>query len=230
MSSQSADGPDAVKLKGVGKTFRGQGGAITALDDVILDLSLGECVTIMGPSGSGKTTLLGVIGGVVEPDEGSVVEVCGKRWSDLSEREQAAHRRRSIGFIHQSYNLVEFMSVRENVLLPLLMNGDRPGDAAGRADTALERLGLVGLGERRPRELSGGQQQRAAIARAMAAAQPVLLADEPTGALDSATSRLVFEAIRGHAASGGLAVLVSHNPMAADYADRTVTLLDGRLR
>lgn len=223
----SASGTAVVTVRGASKTYQTSGGVVRALKDATLDINAGECVVIMGPSGSGKTTLLGLIGGLIDPDKGGSVVVCGNSWADLPDAARATQRRQAVAFVHQSYNLVDFMTVAENVALPLLMNGERPSATSEHVVEALAALGLEDVGDRRPSTLSGGQQQRAAIARAMATGQPVLLADEPTGALDTATGHLIFQAIRDHADKRGLAVVVSHNPMAAAYADRTVRITDG---
>lgn len=216
-----------VSMRGATKEYVTQAGSVTALRQGHLELRSGECLAVVGPSGSGKSTLLGIVGGLVQPDQILDLVVCGVRWSVMSASARASARRQHVAFIHQGLNLVGFMSVEENVMLPLLLNGERSRRARARASEALDQLGLTGTQQRKPRELSGGQQQRVAIARAMAAAQPLLLADEPTGALDTDTSRVVFGAIREHARRQGGAIIVSHDPLATEFADRTVKILDG---
>jgi putative ABC transport system ATP-binding protein len=182
----------------------------------------------MGPSGSGKTTLLALAGGLDAPTAGDVV-VEGVHLSDLSRRELARLRRTSIGYVFQDYNLVPALTAAENVALPLELDGVRAGRARRMAQTALDEVGLTGLGGRFPEEMSGGQRQRTAIARALIGERRLVLADEPTGALDSQTSEAVLKLLRARCDAGAAGILVTHEPRYAGYADRTVFLRDGRI-
>ena len=223
------DGP-VLALTRVSKTYRTRGGSVTALRDVTLDVRPGECVAIMGPSGSGKSTLLSLAGGLLDPDDGGSASACGQDWRRLRHDRRVEQRRRSVGFVFQGLNLVSILSVAENVMLPLLLEGTARARARAAADEVLAALGLHEHARRWPHELSGGQQQRVAIARALAGRQPLLLADEPTGALDSHNSRLVFQTLRRHAAEGGASLVVTHDPLVAEFATRTVRIADGELR
>jgi putative ABC transport system ATP-binding protein len=208
----------------------GQGEAqVKALDGVSFDIRAGEFAAIMGPSGSGKSTLLQLMGGLDSPTAGSV-RLDGQSLGDLTELDRTLVRRRKIGFIFQSFNLISVLTAAENVALPLALEGLPSGEAAERSRRALR---LVGLEERErhlPGQLSGGQQQRVAIARALVTEPAVILADEPTGNLDSRSSREVMELLRKSCDSlGQTVVLVTHDPQAAAYADRILFLRDGRL-
>jgi putative ABC transport system ATP-binding protein len=203
------------------------GQTVTILNDVSLEVPAKQMVAIVGPSGSGKSTLLGLIAGLDSPTHGSIV-VDGVEITALSESEMARYRRQKIGYIFQSFHLIPTLTALENVAVPLELNGDRA--ARGRAE---ELLAVVGLSDRRdhyPVQLSGGEQQRVAVARAFACRPPILLADEPTGNLDSSTGRQVIELIlslnRDH---GSTLVLVTHDPELAAHAERIVALRDGRI-
>nr|BFE63921.1 ABC transporter ATP-binding protein [Dactylosporangium thailandense] len=200
---------------------------VTALDDVSVDLERGAFTAIMGPSGSGKSTLLQCAAGLDRPTSGRVV-LDGQDLTGLSERRLTLLRRRRIGFVFQGFNLLPALTARQNVGLPLRLAGRRPDPGAIQRS-----LAEVGLGERgghRPHELSGGQQQRVAIARALVARPAVLFADEPTGALDSASGQDVLRLLRGLVDEHGQTiVMVTHDPGAASYADRIVTMRDGRV-
>ena len=201
---------------------------VRALIGVNLDVAAGELVAVMGPSGSGKTTLLALAGGLDSPTAGNVV-VEGVHLSELSKRELAKLRRTSIGYVFQDYNLVPALTAAENVALPLELDGMRAGRARKLAEAALEEVGLSGLGARFPDEMSGGQRQRTAIARALIGERRLVLADEPTGALDSQTSEAVLKVLRARCDAGAAGILVTHEPRYAGYADRTVFLHDGRV-
>ncbi|WP_035861248.1 ATP-binding cassette domain-containing protein [Cryptosporangium arvum] len=213
----------AVGLRGVTKTYGRKSARVTALDGVDLDCPAGTFTAVMGPSGSGKSTLLQCAAGLDRPDRGSVL-VAGVDLTRLSETRLARLRRDRIGFVFQSFNLLPSLTAEQNVGLPLRLAGRRPGRDTIRG--ALAQVGLAGRERHRPGELSGGQQQRVAIARALVSAPPVLFADEPTGALDSAAGRGVLEMLR--AMTGRTIVMVTHDPVAAAYADRVVFLVDGR--
>jgi putative ABC transport system ATP-binding protein len=200
---------------------------LTVLDEVDLTIAAGEFVAVLGPSGSGKSTLLALTAGLDRPTSGAV-RIAGRGIHDLGEDELAILRRRTIGFVFQSYQLLDNLTARENVMLPLELVGER--GARARAD---ELLGRVGLGDRAhhyPAQLSGGEQQRVALARAFATEPPILLADEPTGNLDSATGAGVLDLLEDlRDRCGSTLVLVTHDPAVAGRADRRVHLCDGRI-
>jgi ABC-type lipoprotein export system ATPase subunit len=210
---------------------RGRGRqAVPALRDVSLAVEAGEVVLVEGPSGSGKTTLLAVAGGLLTPDAGAV----GIVGLDLGALDVAARRRlrtRSVGFVFQRASLLERLSVRDNVRLAAALSGLDPAAAALEADALLERLGLGGLGGRRPSELSGGEEQRVAVARSLVHRPALVLADEPTACLDGVSGRAVAEALAGLARERGAAVLVAtHDPRLASFGTRRLLLVDGELR
>jgi putative ABC transport system ATP-binding protein len=184
---------------------------------------------IMGPSGSGKSTLLNLVAGVDRPTSGSVL-VAGEDLGRLNEAQLARFRRAKVGFVFQFFNLLANLTVLENVLIPAELNGARPGEARSRAQELLARLDITQLADRYPARLSGGQQQRVAIARALVNGPLLLLADEPTGALDTRSGEQVMELIGGLNQDGQTVLLVTHDPkLAAGHAGRIVTLIDGRI-
>ena len=200
-----------------------------AVDDVSLELAPGEAVAVMGPSGSGKSTLLNLIAGLDRPTSGTVT-VAGERIDKLSETGLARFRRRRIGMIFQFFNLLDDLTVEDNVLLPAQLAGVRRGQARARAAELLAALRIGPLRNAYPGRLSGGERQRVAIARALVNRPELLLADEPTGALDTATGEEIGQLLRDLNASGQTLVVVTHNPdLAARYASRTVHIVDGRL-
>ncbi|PFG36950.1 putative ABC transport system ATP-binding protein [Flavimobilis soli] len=204
-------------------------GATTALVDASVAVAPGEIVAIMGPSGSGKSTLLHLLAGLLRPDAGTV-EIAGVRIDTMSERQRSDVRLRQLGFVFQHGELVPELTVVENVELPLRLTGVSARPARVRALEALDRLGVAGEADRRLSEVSGGQAQRAAVARALVHAPPVVLADEPTGALDTLTGELVLEAFVDAARDQGTAVvLVTHDLRVASYASRDVLVRDGRI-
>jgi putative ABC transport system ATP-binding protein len=200
-----------------------------AVDGISLEIAAGEAVAVMGPSGSGKSTLLNLIAGLDRPTSGTVT-VAGERVDKLSETGLARFRRRRIGMIFQFFNLLDDLTVEDNVMLPAQLAGLRRGPARARAD---ELLAALRIGEHRnayPARLSGGERQRVAIARALVNRPELLLADEPTGALDTATGEEIGQLLLDLNASGQSLVLVTHNPdLAARYAGRTLQIVDGRL-
>ncbi len=218
----------ALGMKVVTRQFGTGHTAVTALADVTLSLAAGEMVAVMGPSGSGKTTLLSLAGGLDRPTDG-VVEVEGTDLASLSYSELARLRRIRIGYVFQQYNLIEGLTAAENVSLPLELDGTHRRAARRAALDALEAVELRDLADRFPEELSGGEQQRVAIARAIVGDRVVLLADEPTGALDSMTGETVLRMMRRHCDAGGSAILVTHDARFAAWADRIVFLRDGRM-
>ena len=211
------------KIYGSGPT------AVTALDDVTLHIKPGECVAVMGPSGCGKSTLLHLLGGLDRPTQGSV-HIDGHDLSRLSDTQLAQLRRRKIGFVFQFFNLIPVLNAVENAALPVTLDGLRPASARAKASEWLARVGLSDRQTHRPDELSGGQQQRVAIARALVADPALVLADEPTGNLDTRASDEIAALLRQVANEWGRAVvIVTHDPRIAAYADRIIFLKDGRI-
>jgi putative ABC transport system ATP-binding protein len=218
-----------IDMKGIDKNF-GQGAeTVQALCDVSLSVDAGCLTLLMGPSGSGKTTLLSIMGCIMSPTHGRV-SVCGCDATGLSENELARLRLKHIGFVFQSYNLFPTLTVSENVRMALCLKGVTGKEAKERAAQALAEVDLAGKAESLPRNLSGGQKQRVAIARALAGDHDVILADEPTAALDSYSGQTVLELLRGLAHERGyVVVVVTHDPRALPFADRVVALEDGRV-
>ncbi|CAK7028117.1 MAG: putative ABC transporter ATP-binding protein YknY [Paraeggerthella hongkongensis] len=210
------------------KTYRMGDDEVRALDNVSFQVKRGEFVAIVGPSGSGKSTLMNMIGLLDSPDSGTYL-LDGEDVSRMSDDRLAGVRNRKIGFVFQHFNLLGNMNARENVRLPLLYRGMRVAEADRLANCMLEKVGLAGREKHRPTQLSGGQQQRVAIARALAGTPEILLADEPTGALDSRTSVEIMDMLKELNAQGQTVVLITHNPELALEANRTVTIADGVL-
>jgi putative ABC transport system ATP-binding protein len=200
--------------------------AVTALDGVDLLVRPGELVAVMGPSGSGKSTLLNIAGGLDRPTAGDVV-VEGKSLLTASKRDLAALRRRSIGYVFQDLNLLRSLTAAENVALPLELDGMSTRKSRRIALIALDEVGLPELADRFPDDMSGGQQQRVAIARALVGERRLVLADEPTGALDSQTGEAVLRLLRARVDAGAAGVLVTHEARHAGWADRVIFLRDG---
>jgi putative ABC transport system ATP-binding protein len=213
---------DVSRIHGTGET------AVHALDHVSLAVEPGELVAVMGPSGSGKSTLLNLAGGLDVPTRGAVL-VEGIDLANLNAHELAAVRRRSAGYVFQDLNLIPALTAAENVALPRELDGVRTRQARKEAIRSLEEVGMDELADRFPDELSGGQQQRVAIARALVGPRRLVLADEPTGALDSQTGELVLRVLRSRCDSGASGVLVTHEARHAAWADRVVFLRDGAL-
>lgn len=206
----------------------GRGDAIVhALDGVSLSVAPGEFVAIMGPSGSGKSTLLHLAGGLDSPTRGDVI-VEGKRLGGLTRSSLAQLRRRSVGYVFQSLNLIASLTAVENVMLPRELDGVATRRARREALAALREFAMDELADRFPDDMSGGQQQRTAIARAVVGDRRLILADEPTGALDSQTGEDVLRLLRGRCAAGAGALLVTHDARHAGWADRVVFLRDGK--
>jgi putative ABC transport system ATP-binding protein len=202
--------------------------AVHALRGVSLQVRAGELVAIMGPSGSGKSTLLNLAGGLDAPTSGEVV-VEGVVLGSLNRRELAAVRRRRVGYVFQDLNLLPSLTAAENVGLPLELDGVRLRQVRATALAALDEVGLGHLAHRFPDEMSGGQQQRVAIARALVGDRRLILADEPTGALDSQTGEAVLKLIRSRVDAGAAGVLVTHEARHAAWADRVIFLRDGSI-
>jgi putative ABC transport system ATP-binding protein len=202
--------------------------SVTALDNVSLRVRAGEFVALMGPSGSGKSTLLRLAGGLERPTSGRVL-LAGRDLALLDEPGLAQARRRQVGFVFQEANLLPSLTAAENVAIALELDGVRPKAAMAGASGLLESLGLGPAGGRFPAQLSGGEQQRVAIARAVAGGRSLLLADEPTGALDALTGETVMNVLHQRCATGCAVVLATHNVRHAAWADRVVFLADGRI-
>ena len=220
--------PLAVLARGVRRSFDADLAPVRALRGLELAVRRGEFVAVMGPSGCGKSTLLNIIAGLDRPDEGTV-EVCGQRIDGRDEEWLAKFRRRHIGFVFQFFSLLDGVSVAENLILPGILGGLRRKAAVARAQELLDLLGIGGLGSRLPSVLSGGERQRLAIARALVNKPSVLLADEPTGALDSQGSGQVLDLLRVLHASGQTIVIVTHAADVAAGVNRIVRLRDGRV-
>jgi putative ABC transport system ATP-binding protein len=216
----------ALLLRDVSKRYGHGEASVTALDRVDLSIAPGTLTAVMGPSGSGKSTLLHLAAGLDAPTSGDVV-IGGTSVVGLDDDALTALRREQVGVVFQSFNLVPSLTALENVELPALLAGREPEHV--RIADLLDDLGVTALADRRPHELSGGQQQRFAIARALAQRPAIVLADEPTGALDTATSIEVQEILVRQAAAGQAIVVVTHDPMVAARAERVVLLRDGRI-
>ncbi len=213
---------DVSRVFGIGEA------AVTALDRVTWTLHAGELVAIMGPSGSGKSTLLALAGALDEPTHGTI-SVHARSLASCTAAQRAELRRRTLGFVFQDDNLVPGLTALENTSLPLELDGVARNEARTRGLAALEAVALTGLAQRFPAELSGGQRQRVAIARAFVGERDILLADEPTGALDTLVGEHVMRLLRGHCDAGKSAVVVTHDAAHAAWADRVLSLRDGRL-
>ena len=210
-------------------TKRYDNGGRPALDSVRLEVAAGEAVAVMGPSGSGKSTLLNLVAGLDRPTRGAVT-VAGQRIDSLSETGVARFRRNQIGMIFQFFNLLDDLTVSDNVLLPAQLAGLRRAEARATADELLAALRIAQHADAYPARLSGGERQRVAIARALVNRPALLLADEPTGALDTATGEQIGDVLLDLNRAGHTMLLVTHNPdLAARYAARTVQLVDGRI-
>jgi putative ABC transport system ATP-binding protein len=228
----AADGSDPsaplLKAEGLERSFGEGATAVRALRGVDLEVASGEMVAIMGPSGSGKSTLLHILGALDRPD-GGTTEISGRRYDNLGDRELTELRGDVFGFVFQFFNLLPTLTAAENVLLPALVNGERPGRYAARIDELLALVGLADRAAHLPTELSGGEQQRVAIARALLRDPRLVLADEPTGNLDSASGAIVMSLLRKVVDGGQTVVMVTHDPRAASLADRVVFLRDGAI-
>jgi putative ABC transport system ATP-binding protein len=215
-----------LEARGLVRRFRQGDAEIRAVDGVDLDVAAGELIAIMGPSGSGKSTLLHLLGAIDRPDEG-VVRLEGREISALPARELALVRRRRLGFLLQFFSLLPTLTALENVAFPLLLDGVQ--DASDRAAAELARVGLERRASHRPAELSGGEQQRVALARALVVRPAIVLADEPTGNLDSASGQQILGLLREAADDGQSVAIVTHDPRAGEHADRIVALADGQV-
>lgn len=224
-----SNGSNPLSLQGIRRTFVQGDRRLEVLRDISLDLKAGEIVALVGQSGSGKSTLLHIAGLLERPDGGEVV-VDGKAAGRLGDAARTGLRRRFLGFVYQYHHLLPEFSALENVMLPQMLNGLSRNQSRLRAAELLAMVGLKDRADHRPGRLSGGEQQRVAIARAVANAPRVLLADEPTGNLDSSTAEIVFRQLLALVRETGMAALIAtHNPELAARMDRTVTLKDGVL-
>lgn len=215
-----------ISAAGLKRTF-GQGeSSVQALGGVSLDVSSGELVAIMGASGSGKSTLLAALGGLDLVDEGEVF-IEGRSLGELKAKEASRLRRQSLGFIFQDLNLVSSLTIEENVALPLELDGIRQRELKLLVAKALDEMGIAPISKRYPDQVSGGQRQRAAVARCFIGERKILLADEPTGALDSRSSEEVIRQIRSKVDQGLAGVIVTHDAKIAGWADRILTMRDG---
>lgn len=217
-----------LQMRNLSRVYRTDTVETTALDSIDLDIVKGEFVAIMGPSGCGKSTLLNLIGMLDSPSSGSYI-FNGQEVAGLSEGQLSQTRKENIGFIFQSFNLVDELSVRENVELALLYHNVSAAERRSRTNEVMDRVGIAHRAKHRPSQLSGGQQQRVAVARALVASPKLILADEPTGNLDTQHGEEVMHMLQQLNADGSTIVMVTHSPAHADYATRVVNMLDGRI-
>ncbi len=225
--SSKADAP-LIEMHGIQRTYIMGDNKVHALRGVDLTIERGDSIAIMGTSGSGKSTLMNIMGCLDQPTRGKYL-LNGKNVATLSKASLADVRGRMIGFVFQSFNLLSRTSALENVEMPLMYQGVAGRDRHRRAMAALERVGLQGREDHTPSQLSGGQQQRVAIARAIVSEAPVIMADEPTGALDTRTSYEVMSILQGFVAEGKTLIIVTHEADIAAYAHRVITLRDGSI-
>ncbi len=218
----------ALELREVSKAYGTGTQVVHALVDVELRVDVGELVAVMGPSGSGKSTLLTIAGSLEEPTAGQVL-IAGSALSSLSRNDRARLRRRSVGYVFQDFNLLAGLTAVENASLPLELDGDGHKAARAAGLAALDELGVADKADRFPDELSGGERQRVAIARAIVGERHLLLADEPTGALDTVNGEAVMRLLRAACKKGVAGVIVTHDAQLASWADRVVFLRDGRV-
>ena len=219
----------AIQLVDICRQYQLGSTDVNALKNIDLEIDQGDFVALVGPSGSGKSTLLNLIGGLDKPTSGEIC-VQGISLHNAAEKELTSHRRHNVGFIFQTFNLIPTLTALENVALPLMLSGVGLGERSERARQLLSRVGLEHRLDHRPTEMSGGEQQRAAIARALVNNPKLVLADEPTGNLDSSTGAEVMRLLRELNAERGVTlIIVTHDPEVASYADRVVHLRDGQI-
>lgn len=218
-----------IRIENVIKTYDMGENSVKALQGVSFTINQGEFVSIMGPSGSGKSTCMNMIGCLDRPSSG-LVEINGKETAKMSEKELAELRNKTIGFVFQQYHLLPSMTILENVMLPLRYQGIEKHIRKEMAIKALEKVGLQNRKSHRPHELSGGQKQRVAIARAMVTNPKIILADEPTGALDSETGKQVLDMFRQINATGTTIILVTHDPEIGASTNRCIKIFDGKIK
>ncbi len=217
-----------IKTKNLRKTYTTEEVETTALNDINLDIKEGEYVSIMGPSGCGKSTLLNVLGLIDQPTSGEYLFL-GEEISKYSERKRAGIRKNNIGFVFQSFNLIDELTVYENVELPLLYLGFSAAERKSRVSEILEQMQLMARKNHFPQQLSGGQQQRVAVGRAIVARPKLILADEPTGNLDSSHGEEVMKLMAELHEAGTAIIMVTHSPTYAEYAQRVIHLFDGQI-
>lgn len=215
-----------IVVSGLKRYFKMGDTIVKALDGVDLVVQRGEFLCLMGPSGSGKSTLLNLLGGLDNPDDGSII-VNGQEISTLDENELAAYRRQQVGFVFQTFNLIPTMTALQNVEYPMIFAGVSRQERRERARALLSQVGLADRMDHKPTELSGGQQQRVAMARGLINQPSILLGDEPTGNLDSKTGAEILDMLTDLNKNGQTLVLVSHDTRLKDYATRTINMLDG---
>jgi putative ABC transport system ATP-binding protein len=222
--------PVVLETRDLAKHYQMGGSTVRALDGVSLTIQQGEFVGLLGTSGSGKSTLLNLVAGLDRPTSGSL-RIFDQDLAAMSRMDLSLHRRRNVGIIFQSFNLVPTMTAADNVALAMMFAGVPRAERVARASALLEAMGLAGRQQHRPRELSGGEQQRVAIARALSNQPHLLLADEPTGNLDSRTSREIMALLKElNERDGKTVIMVTHDPsLAKQYAHRTITMLDGQV-
>lgn len=218
----------ALSCQGLWKIYEMGDEKVQAVRGIDLEINTGEMVAIMGPSGCGKTTLLNILSGIDDPSAGQVT-VAGKPLFGISDDERTDLRGKEMGFIFQKFHLLDVMSAVENVEIPLLLLGENPEEARAKSMLALEKVGLEARSEHRPAELSGGQQQRVSIARAVVHNPSVILCDEPTGNLDSTTSKQVMSILSGLNDAGSTLVIVTHDKEIAKRCSRIIQISDGRI-
>jgi len=218
-----------IELKALSKYYESAGERVAALKDLNLNIETGEFIAVMGPSGSGKSTLLNILGGLSHPSVGEII-VDGIDIYRLKGEKLADYRSEFIGFVFQSFQLIPYLTILENVMLPLAIIPSRNGNQRKMAARVLEKVGLAGKGRRLPNQLSGGEQERVAIARALVNNPPIILADEPTGNLDSATGKEIMGVLRDLNSEGQTIIMVTHNPENAKFAHRVIQLKDGQIQ
>lgn len=217
-----------LKLNNLSRIFQSNEVETLALRNINVEIEQGEFVAIMGPSGCGKSTLLNIIGMLDSPSEGEY-HFLDEQISNYSEAQLAEIRKRNIGFIFQNFNLIEELTVAENIELALLYHGIPSAERKQRVAAVMDKVGIAHRAKHMPSQLSGGQQQRVAVARAVVGDQAIILADEPTGNLDSAHGQEVMEILQGLNKEGTTIIMVTHSPAHADYARRTINLFDGHV-
>ena len=218
-----------IELKEISKYYQSEGERVAALQGMDLTIEEGEFIAVMGPSGSGKSTLLNILGGLSHPSAGDLL-VDGIDIYQLKGEKLADYRREYIGFVFQSFQLIPYLTILENIMLPLAIVPSRNGDQGSMAAGVLQKVGLAEKGRRLPNQLSGGEQERVAIARALVNNPPIILADEPTGNLDSTTGREIMELLGDLNSEGQTIIMVTHNPENARYAHRIIQLKDGQIQ
>ena len=217
-----------IEMKGLSKKYLGGSDEVVALDCADTTIDNGEFISIMGPSGSGKSTFLSLLGGLTHPT-GGTLEVDEMDIYSLTQEQIAAFRNEYLGFVFQDFNLVSYLSVIENVMLPLAIRKMKKEEKIKMALAVLERVGIAHKAQRLPSELSGGEQERVAIARAIVNNPPIILADEPTGNLDTATGNEIMELFRELNRQGHTVIMVTHNPENTQFSHRKIVIRDGRL-